>query len=257
MADARTLPTLKLGAWNGPTITWQERTRMQDPIAATIDHAVGVARFDAGKLRAAVRDPRATAQAALVVIVVSIAVAIPSVGNPWLLIALAVAGGIALVQGKLRPGSLGAATRHHLRPLQAHVPVPGWVLALGAALLLGFLALQVLPILVPAIAWLAFSVIAWFACNEVVGHPATRVALAPILRAVGFSFAPGVLYVLVNLPVLGVLAAAMAMVWTLSLLTFSIRQTARIETSRALAATALAGLGACLVTLPLLSLYAF
>jgi len=223
-------------------------------IATTLDHALGVARFDAGKLRAAIRDPRATMQAALVVAAVSIAVALPTIGAPWLLIALLVAGGIAISQGKLRPGTLGMAARQHVRQLQAHLPVPTWVVAIGAAVLLGFLALRVIPVLVPAVAWLSFSAIAWFACNELVGHPSTRVAFAPMVRAVGFSFAPGMLFVLVNLPVLGGVAATMALAWTVSLLVFSIRQTARVETGRALAATTIAGIGAFIVTMPLLLL---
>ncbi|MEJ7902286.1 MAG: hypothetical protein WKF63_10590, partial [Thermomicrobiales bacterium] len=64
------------------------------------------------------------------------------------------------------------------------------LLGIGAAAIVLTMVLNIPAILAPTVAWLTFSGVAWFAINTVVGHPETRVAFAPLLRATGFSFAP-------------------------------------------------------------------
>ena len=225
---------------------------MHDTISATVDRAIGIARFDTGELRRLLREPRGTAQAALVVIVVSIAVAIPSLRGGWLALALIAAIAVAVAQGHPSLATPGTAWRAMVQRVQRHVPVPAWLIALVAAGIALLVVPEILPVFIPVAAWLTFSVIVWFACNEVVGHPATRVGLGPIVRVVGFSFAPAVLFVLVNAPLIGAIAAITAVVWTVALLAFSIRQTTRLGTARSLLATTIASAGTLIAALPLI-----
>jgi hypothetical protein len=110
------------------------------------------------------------------------------------------------------------------------------------------IALHLAPILVPLVAWLTFTGVAWFACNQLVGRPETVVPFPPLLRAVGFSFAPGMLAMFTVIPVLGGVVMTIAIAWTLLLLVFSISQTARLGTGRAVVATAIASLATVVVS---------
>ncbi len=110
--------------------------------------------------------------------------------------------------------------------------------------------LNIPAIIAPAAAWFTFSGVAWFAVNNLVGHPHTQVAYAPLLRATGFSFAPIALAALMVVPVLGGLVISLGFGWTFLLLVFSIRHTTRLGTERAL----LTVVGASLATLTVVGL---
>lgn len=223
---------------------------------SALDRIVGVARFDPGTVTGLARDPQGTSQAAIVVGLVSLALGISQVMDAWVVLALVVAGILLIAQGQtsmvpraLRDGSVHLDPRTMHRRAVDHVrgivPAPGIVVGLTAAALGLVLVLSVPAILIPVVAWFAFSGVAWFAVNELVGHPHTRAQFAPLFRATGFSLAPIALAALAVVPVLGGVLLAVAVGWTFLLLVFSIKHTARLETGRAL----LAALGAAIATM--------
>jgi hypothetical protein len=228
---------------------------MQYVRGSAIDRIFGVVRFNGATLSSVARDPQGTAQAAIVVGLVSLALGISQVVDSWVVLALAVAGVILVAQGQtswvpraLREPHTGLDTHGLHRRVVAHVqgflPLPGIVIGIGAGALALMVILSVPAIIAPAVAWFTFSGAAWFAVNTLVGHPHTRAGFAPLLRATGFSFAPIALVALMVVPVLGGLVLPLAAGWTFLLLVFAIRHTARLGTERAL----LAAIGASLVT---------
>jgi len=225
---------------------------------SAIDRMFGVIRFNGATLSSLTRDPRSTSQAAIVVGLVSLALGISQVIDSWVGLALAVAGIILVVQGDLSfvPRSLRDGHsdvdarilhRRFVDHIQGFLPVPGIVIGIGAAAIVLMVVLSVPEIIAPTVAWFTFSGVAWLAINTLVGHPETRVAFAPLLRATGFSFAPIALAALMVVPVLGGLVIPVAVGWTFLLLVFSIRQTAHLGTERALLAAVPASLAALAV----------
>ncbi len=234
---------------------------MQYVRESAIDRIFGVIRFNGATLSSLTRDPRGTAQAAVVVGLVSLALGISRVIDSWVVLALAVAGVILIAQGDRsfvpgpqRDGHLDMDARGLHRRIVNHIqgflPLPGIVIGIGAAAFVLMMILSIPAILAPTVAWFTFSGVAWFAVNTVVGHPEPRVAFAPLLRATGFSFAPIALAALMVVPILGGLVIALAVGWTFLLLVFSIRQTARLGTERAL----LAAIPASLATLAMVGM---
>lgn len=231
---------------------------MQHVRESAIDRIFGVIRFNGATLSSLTRDPQSTSQAAIVVGLVSLVLGISQVIDFWVVLALAVAGVIMVVQGdvsfvprSLRGGhlDLDARTLHRrfVDHIQGFLPVPGFVIAIGAAAIVLMVVLNVPAIFAPTVAWFTFSGFAWLVINHLVGHPETRVNFAPLLRATGFSFAPIALAALMIVPVLGGLVIAVAIGWTFLLLVFSIRQTAHLGTERALLAAVTASLAALAV----------
>lgn len=226
---------------------------MQYVRGSAIDRLLGVLRFHRATLSSLTRDPRSTSQAAIVVGLVSVALGISQVIDSWVVLALAVAGVILVVQGDtsfvpraLREGhvDLDASGLHRrfVTHVQGFIPVPGIVIGVGAAAVALMVVLNVPAMIAPSVAWFTFSAVAWFAANTLVGHPETRVGFAPLLRATGFSFAPIVLAALLVIPVLAWLVIPLAMGWTFLLLVFSIKHTARLGTERALLAAVTASI---------------
>lgn len=220
---------------------------MQHAVGSALDRAIGIVRFDRATLAALVRDPRGTAQAAIVVGLVSLALGVSQAIDSWLVLAFALASIILVAQGDRRGGSsslrhtdlhLDAGTMHRrfVGHVQRFLPLPGIVIWIGAAAILLLSILRIPAIVAPIVAWFIFSGVAWFAVNTLVGHPHTRVAFAPLLRATGFSFAPIALAALVAVPVVGAVAIPLAVGWTFLLLVFSIRHTAQLGSERALLA---------------------
>lgn len=238
---------------------------MQHATQSAFERAVGVIRFDRAALAALARDPGGTAQAALVVGMVSLALGVSQAIDSWLVLAVVLAGAVLVVRREPRSASLAprhmvghldarAMHRRSIAHVQRFLPLPGIVIGIGAAALGLLLVLRIPAILVPIVAWFIFSGVAWFAVNTLVGHPHTRVAFAPLLRATGFSIAPIALASLTVVPLVGAVAIPLAVVWTFLLLVFSIRHTAHLGTGRALLATIPASLAALAVVGPLVAI---
>lgn len=221
-----------------------------------LSRVIGVIRLDTPTIRSITRDPGSTKQAAAVVAVVAIAAALGSVDGRSAGLLLIALGAVAvwIVRGghsgplaeSLHAGghSVGFGMRHLARmlpgvaqPIRGHGALS--VIALVVILVLAVIVLNVIffwaigGVLLPLVAWLVFSGVAFFASAHVFGEPTTRAEFVPILRLVGFALAPGVLAIFNVIPFIGGVALTVAIVWTLVAATFAIRQTVMIGTLRA------------------------
>ncbi len=228
-----------------------------------MSRVIGVIRLDPPTIRSITRDPGSTRQAAAVVAIVALAVALGSVDLGTAGLLLLVLAGLA-VWG-LRSGHAaavfgtfghGRATLHAermmtggMRHIRAHGPlgsVAMWAIIVAAVVGLHVLFFWAIGgFLLPVLAWLIFSGVAFFASAHIFGEPTTRAEFAPILRLAGFALAPGVLAIFNVIPFIGGVAIAVAIVWGLVAVTFAIRQTVMIGTLRA----ALTTVTSALVTL--------
>ena len=221
---------------------------------------IGVIRLDSPTIRAITRDPRGTWQAAAVVAVVAVAIALGSVDDtPPVPLLLLIA---ILAVWTLRSGHAAGALRHldrdtrhigtarfargRMRRIRAHSPlaaIPVWARIAGVMIALPFLFFWLLGgFLLPILAWLIFSFVAFYAGAHLFGEPTTRAEFLPILRLAGFALAPGVLAILNVVPLVGDIAMLVAVVWGLVAVTFAIRQTMMFGTVRAVLTAATSAL---------------
>lgn len=261
-----------------------------------IGRVIGVIRLDTPTVRSITRDPASTRQAASVVAVVALAVAIGSVDpGAGLVPLLAVAGlavwglrsghaarmmaaviavvALASALGGVDPGASlvpllvlaglavwGVRSGHlaevidtlhrghgtaraervmadRMRQIRAAGPlasIPVAAIVVAAVAVLGVVFFWMIgELLLPILAWLIFSGVAFYAGAHVFGEPTTRAEFAPILRLAGFALAPGVLAIFNVIPLVGDLAMLVAIVWGLVAVTFAIRQTMMFGTLRA------------------------
>lgn len=228
--------------------------------SSILARVIGVIRLDSPTIRAITRDPRGTWQAATVVAVVALAVALGSVDAVppvplLLLIAL-------LAVWTLRSRHSAAAFRHldrdsrhigtarfahrRMRHLRAHRPlaaIPVWARIVAAIIGLNVLFFWLVDgFLLPVLAWLIFSGVAFYAGAHLFSEPTTRVEFLPILRLAGFALAPGVLAIFNLVPLFGDIAMLVAVVWGLVAVTFAIRQTMMFGTVRAVLTAATSAL---------------
>lgn len=228
-----------------------------------VARVIGVIRLDPPTIRSITRDPRGTWQAAAVVAIVALAAALGSVEAWSAGLLLLMIGGLA-VWG-LRSGhaaGMMAAFGHGnasiqaeriasdgMRRIRAHglfANVLAWIGIVGVVIGLHVLFFWAIGgLLLPVLAWLIFSGVAFLASTHVFGEPTTQVEFAPILRLSGFALAPGVLAIFNVIPFIGGVAMLIAIVWALVAVTFAIRQTVMFGMTRA----ALTTLTSALVTL--------
>jgi hypothetical protein len=212
---------------------------------------IGVIRLDSPTIRSITRDPRGTWQAAAVVSVVTFAVALGSVdAAPPAPLLLLIAG---LAVWSVRSGHAAGALQHldrdnrhigtarfargRMRHIRAHSPlaaIPAWVRIAAVMIAFHVLFFWLLGgFLLPVLAWLIFSCVAFYAGAHLFGEPTTRAEFLPILRLAGFALAPGVLAIFNLVPLFGDIAMLVAVVWGLVAVTFAIRQTMMFGTVRA------------------------
>ncbi len=221
---------------------------------------IGVIQLDAPTIRSITRDPRGTWQAAAVVAVVAFAVALGSVdAAPPAPLLLLIAG---LIVWSLRSGHAAGALRHldrdnrhigtarfaraRMRRFRAHgslATIPTWARIAAAMIALYVLFFWVIGgFLLPVLAWLIFSGVAFYAGTHLFGEPTTRAEFLPILRLAGFALAPGVLAIFNVVPLIGDIAMLVGVVWGLVAVTFAIRQTMMFGTVRAVLTAATSAL---------------
>lgn len=213
---------------------------------------IGVIRLDSSTISSITRDPRGTRQAAAVVAIVALAVALGSVDAvpppPLLLLIAGLAvwsirsGHAGEVVGTLHrrrfTGCMGRMKPRRMRLRGAHPPIA--ILLFGAIILTVVVGVPVLifsalgGFLLPVLAWLIFSAVAFYAGAHLFGEPTTRVEFLPILRLAGFALAPGVLAIFNVVPLVGDIVMLVAVVWGLVAVTFAIRQTMMFGTVRAI-----------------------
>lgn len=221
---------------------------------------IGVIRLDAPTIHSITRDPRGTRQAAAVVAVVALAIALGSVDAmppPPLLLLIAGLGVWSIrsghAAGTLRRFDHGS--RHfsrargapgRMRRFRRHGPfakMPAWAGIVAVVIAFHVLFFWAIGgLLLPVLAWLVFSAVAFYVGAHLFGEPTTRVEFLPILRVAGFALAPGALAIFNVVPLIGDIAILVAVVWGLVAVTFAIRQTMKFGTVRAVLTAATSAL---------------
>jgi hypothetical protein len=85
------------------------------------------------------------------------------------------------------------------------------------------------------IAWLIWSFLTYIIGTRVFKGPETKATYGELLRCIGFSDSPGVLAILIFIPIIGAIIAFIAMIWSLVAMVIAVRQALDFSTGRAIA----------------------
>ena len=99
----------------------------------------------------------------------------------------------------------------------------------------GFIFGLVVGIISALVGWLIWSFITYFIGTRVFKGPQTEATYSQLLRCIGFSDSPRALAILSFIPVLGGIAAFVAMIWSLVAMVIAVRQALDFTTGRAIA----------------------
>ncbi len=97
---------------------------------------------------------------------------------------------------------------------------------------LGILLLIIGPILA-IIAWLAWSVVAWYVGTRMIAQDSQDVQFLEVARAIGFAQTPSVLGVTLFIPVLGLIIQVGVLFWVLATGFVAIRESMRLTDGQA------------------------
>lgn len=100
-------------------------------------------------------------------------------------------------------------------------------LAAGIGSLLAYGAVfqgLILGTLVALVGWIVWAFLTWFIGTRWLPEDQTEANLGQLLRTIGFSSAPGMLRILVFIPILGPIIAFVASVWMLAAMIIAVRQ---------------------------------
>jgi hypothetical protein len=95
---------------------------------------------------------------------------------------------------------------------------------------LGFLIIGSIAAL---IGWFIWALLTFLIGTTVFKGPKTSAKLGELLRTIGFSASPGVLRILVFIPVIGPIISLVAMIWMLVAMVIAVRQALDFSTARA------------------------
>lgn len=109
----------------------------------------------------------------------------------------------------------------------------------GATVHQSWFGLLLLGTLSALLGWYVWALITYWVGTTLFKGPQTSSTIGELLRTTGFSASPGVLRILVFIPVLGPLIGVLAVVWMLVAMIIAVRQALDFTTSRAV--------GTCLV----------
>jgi hypothetical protein len=135
------------------------------------------------------------------------------------------------------------------------------VLIVGVAYAIGTLlsgggVWAILSIVSVLLGWIAWSYITYFVGTRLFATPQTRVSPGEMLRTLGFAHAPLILLVLLFIPLLGWLAAAVGGVLALIAGVIAVRQAMDFDTGRAIG-TVLVGAIVYIIIQVILGLFGF
>lgn len=102
----------------------------------------------------------------------------------------------------------------------------------GGGSSLGILLLIIGPI-VAIIAWLVWSVVAWYVGTRMIAHDRKDVEFLEVARAIGFAQTPSVLGVTLFIPVLGLIVQVGVFFWVLATGFVAIRESMRLTDGQA------------------------
>jgi len=99
----------------------------------------------------------------------------------------------------------------------------------------GFIYGLITGVITALIGWLIWSFITYFVGTRLFKGPQTKATYGELLRCIGFSDSPGVLAILVFLPVIGGVIGFIAWIWALVAMVIAVRQALDFSTGRAIA----------------------
>ena len=85
------------------------------------------------------------------------------------------------------------------------------------------------------VGWFIWSFITYFIGTRLFKGPQTEASYGELLRCIGFSNSPGVLAILVFIPIIGAIIAFIAWIWSLIAMVIAVRQALDFSTLRAIA----------------------
>ncbi|WP_455368188.1 YIP1 family protein [[Eubacterium] cellulosolvens] len=85
------------------------------------------------------------------------------------------------------------------------------------------------------VGWFIWSFITYFIGTRLFKGPQTEATYGELLRCIGFSNSPGILAILVFIPIIGAVIAFIAWIWSLIAMVIAVRQALDFSTGRAIA----------------------
>jgi len=99
----------------------------------------------------------------------------------------------------------------------------------------GLVSGLIIGVITALISWFVWSFITYFIGTRVFKGPKTEATYGELLRCIGFSSSPGVLRILIFIPILGAIIAFIASIWSLVAMVIAVRQALDFSTGRAIA----------------------
>jgi hypothetical protein len=135
---------------------------------------------------------------------------------------------------------IGAAISQAMASAPAGAPGAPAVAAGGGGIVLGLIA----GVLAALVGWAIWTAIVYFIGTSLFGGTATW---GEVLRTVGFANAPGVLRILVFIPILGGLINLLVSIWLIVTTVVAVRQALDITTGKAIIVSIIGGIVAFIV----------
>ena len=118
----------------------------------------------------------------------------------------------------------------------------------GQGSILGFISGLVWGAVGALIAWFIFSLLCYWLGTSLFKGPETKSTLGELLRTLGFAYSPGVLNVLVFIPVVGPIIPFATWVWTVIAAVIAVRQACDFTTGRAVGTVIIAAIIPLIIT---------
>jgi hypothetical protein len=118
----------------------------------------------------------------------------------------------------------------------------------GQGSMLGFLSGLVWGAIGALIAWFIFSLLCYWLGTSLFKGPETKSNLGELLRTLGFAYSPGVLNVLVFIPVIGPIIPLITWIWTVIGAVIAVRQACDFTTGRAIGTVIVAAIIPLVIT---------
>ena len=107
--------------------------------------------------------------------------------------------------------------------------------AIGGIGVGGIIVGLVVGVITALIGWFIWSYITYFIGTRLFKGPKTKATYGELLRCIGFSNSPGTLRILSFIPIVGVIIAFIAGLWSLVAMVIAVRQALDFSTGRAIA----------------------
>lgn len=90
-------------------------------------------------------------------------------------------------------------------------------------------------VIMALLGWIVFTLVAYFVGTTILKSPQTSATFGQVLRALGFAYAPSLLYILGIIPVIGFIISIVVLFWSFAASIIALRQSLEVSTGRAVA----------------------